>query len=198
MKIEQYQQVWSLWTNYEKALKKYVFKFTQNEEIAKDIVQDVLLKVYQSCCSNTAIRNVRAWLFQITYNTMMDFFKKSQKAFIISNHPIEDSQQDIYQALSIYIEPLISFLPEKYAVALRLADIEGLKQQTIADQLNLSLAATKSRIQRARKLLKEEIHTCFQIETCANTPLADFQLKQSCTSLKNWEKKKAEYFLRLF
>ncbi|MEM9982296.1 MAG: sigma-70 family RNA polymerase sigma factor [Bacteroidota bacterium] len=189
MKIEQYQQVWNLWINYEEALKKYVFKFIQQEAIVEDIVQDTLLKIHQSCCSNREIHNVNAWLFQITYNTMIDFFKKRKKESIISSQ-LEDSQSDIYQALSFYIEPLIDLLPKKYAIALRLADIEGLRQQAIADQLNVSLSATKSRIQRARKLLKEEIRTCFQIKEYANTQLADFHLKQSCTSLKDWEKKK--------
>ena len=116
--------------------------------------------------------------------------KKSKKESAIVKAQIVDQEDDIYQELSIYIEPLIEFLPEKYAVALQMADIDGLKQQEIADKLNLSLSATKSRIQRARKLLKQEIHTCFHTKEGAKSGLADFNLKESCTTLKNWEKEK--------
>lgn len=62
MKIEKYQQFWDLWLAYESALKKYVFKYIQNEEIAKDIVQDSLLKIHKSCCSGRDIKNVRLGL----------------------------------------------------------------------------------------------------------------------------------------
>ncbi len=190
MKIDTYQQVWNLWADYEDALKKYVFKYAKSEEVTKDIVQDTLLKVHKSCCSDKEIQNIRSWLFQIAYNSMMDFFKSERKATNLIKRQITDNQNDMYQELSVYIEPLIGFLPEKYGAALRMADIEGLKQQEIADKLNLSLSATKSRIQRGRKLLKEEIHSCFHTKESSNSGLTDFDLKESCTSLKNWEKKK--------
>jgi RNA polymerase sigma-70 factor (ECF subfamily) len=76
-------------------------------------------------------------------------------------------------------------LPEKYAIPLKMADIEGLKQQEIANKLGLSLTGAKSRIQRARKLLKEEIHTCFHTKECSSAGLTDFSLRQDCTPLKN-------------
>ena len=190
MKIEKYTQVWSLWADYQDALKKYVFRYTKNEEITNDIVQDTLLKIHNSCCSDKDIKNVRSWLFQIAHNVMIDFFKKSNKESYKIVHQIIDNKDDIYEELSIYIEPLISFLPEKYATPLKMADIEGLKQQEIANKLGLSLAGAKSRIQRARKLLKEEIHTCFHTMECSSSGLTDFSLKQDCTPLKNWREEK--------
>ncbi|MEL7421494.1 MAG: sigma-70 family RNA polymerase sigma factor [Bacteroidota bacterium] len=190
MKIEQYQQVWNLWEAYEGALKKYVFKYTQNEQITEDIVQDSLLKVHKSCCSDREIRNVRSWLFQITHNAMLDTVRRSKNERIAPLNKAPDQGSDIYRELSIYIEPLIGFLPEKYATPLQMADIQGLKQQAIADQLGLSLSAVKSRVWRARKLLKEEIHSCFHVQACSTSGLTDFKLKQSCTPLQKWQKQK--------
>ena len=190
MKIEKYQQVWDLWSAYENALTRYVFKHTRNEETTKDVVQDSLLKVHKSCCSNTEIRNVRSWLFQIAHNTMIDFFKKAGKENTVLEFQTNLGESDIYESLSLYIEPLISFLPNKYARALKMADIDGLKQQEIANTLGITLPATKSRIQRARKLLKEEIHTCFHTKECPNAGLTDFELKTTCLPLKNWGKEK--------
>ncbi|WP_281989500.1 sigma-70 family RNA polymerase sigma factor [Aquimarina aggregata] len=189
MKIKKYKQVWELWEAYENALKRYVFKLTKHEQITEDVVQDTLLKVHKSCCSDKEISNVRSWLFQIAHNSLMDFFNSSKKEKEIPYIPIPDDTSDIYSALSGYVEPLIGFLPDTYAQALRMADIDGLKQQEIADMLGLSLTATKSRIQRARKLLKKEIYTCFHTEESKTFGLADFNLKDNCTTLQNLKKK---------
>ena len=188
MKIDQYQQVWNLWAEYEDALKKYVFKYTRNEQLTEDIVQESLLKIHKSCCSDREVRNVRAWLFQIARNSMIDAIRRSKKQPAMALQEPVDNESDIYQELSVYIEPLINFLPEKYAVPLHMADIQGLKQRAIADQLGLSLTAVKSRVHRARKLLRDEIHSCFHIQECATAGIADFNLKQSCSSLQQWQK----------
>lgn len=188
MKIEKYQQVWSLWINHEDAIKKYVLKYTKNEITTEDLAQDILLKVHNSCCSNKEIKNIRSWLFQIAHNRIMDFFKQTKKACNSMLIDSVDDEGNIYKELSFYIEPLISFLPRTYGVPLQMADIEGLKQQVIANKLNLSLTATKSRVQRARKLLKKEITTCFHTTECCSG-LTDFKLKENCLPLKQWNRK---------
>ena len=51
-------------------------------------------------------------------------------------------------------------LPKKYRDPLFLSDIKGLKQAEVASQLNLLLPTTKSRIQRARKLIAQGYVKC--------------------------------------
>jgi len=76
----------------------------------------------------------------------MDFYKKDKKTTGLVRVDVEESESDIYQEFSVFLNPLIDFLPPKYAIPLRLADIEGMKHKEIATKLNLSLTATKSRI----------------------------------------------------
>jgi RNA polymerase sigma-70 factor, ECF subfamily len=52
------------------------------------------------------------------------------------------------------MEEVIRSLPEGYRGAVRLAEVEGLSQQEVADRLGLSLSGAKSRVQRGRVLLK--------------------------------------------
>ncbi|MEM9835664.1 MAG: sigma-70 family RNA polymerase sigma factor [Bacteroidota bacterium] len=190
MKITSYQQVWPIWLAHRAALEKYVLKHTNCKELAHDITQDVLLKVHKTCCSEVDIKNIRSWLFQITYRTIIDVYRRQQRA--PSEWPLAEEEVDAYQALATYIEPLLSFLPAKYSIPLQMADVEKMKQEEVARALNISLSAVKSRIQRARKLLRAEINCCFHLETCTDSGLTDFQLKESCQPLKEWEKKNAE------
>ena len=55
-------------------------------------------------------------------------------------------------------------LPEPYREALLLTEFGGLSQQQLADQLGISLSGAKSRIQRARKKIRDDLLTCCHFE----------------------------------
>ena len=174
----------SAWLQYKEGLQGYIFKYVQSEDLAKELTQQVLMKVYNSCCNGREIKNIRSWLFQIAHNLTIDYLKKEKKwKDNIPDIPAEE-ETPIYKEAAEWIGPLISLLPEEYALPLRLADIEGLKQQEVADRLGLSLTATKSRIQRARKMLQEEIKSCCHVEMDEGGQLAHFSIKDSCAPLK--------------
>lgn len=183
-KLTKYKDISAIWLDYKDALRNYILRIVKDKEMANDLSHEVLMKVYASCCSNRPIKNIRSWLFQIAYNTCMDYFRKQSKKTEINCEPHATDENPIYREASEFVEPLINLLPEKYGQPLRMADIKGLKQQEVADKLGLSLTATKSRIQRARVLLKEKITECFNVEVDKNGIPMAFDIKESCCSLK--------------
>ena len=78
-KIEKYENVSKLWLEYKNALKFYILKKVKNEDLANELSHEVLMKVYNSCCSGNEIRNIRSWMFQIAHNTTIDYLKKENK-----------------------------------------------------------------------------------------------------------------------
>lgn len=181
----------ALWLEHKLALKNYIFKRVKDEDLANDILQEVLLKVYSFCLKTSGVKNVKSWLYQIAHNAMIDHFRKEAKNGTL-NKEIEMQQEDenlAFKEALEYIMPLIDFLPKKYAVPLKMADIDDMKQAEIAEKLNLSLSATKSRIQRGRNLLKAEFITCCHFETDASGGLLSFEIKDSCTPLQQMKKK---------
>jgi len=168
MKINQYDQVWDLWLSYKDKLHGYVMKRFKDEELAKETTQEVLLKMHKSCCSEKEIKNVNSWLFQIAHNTVIDQLRQQNKIVHEPIERIEEADESIWQELEECVEPLIKLLPEKYAIPLKMSDIDGIKQADIATKLGIGLSAAKSRIQRARTMLKEEIVRCCTIETDKN------------------------------
>ena len=188
-KIKNYSDASSLWLDYKNAIKFYILKKVKNKDIANELSHEVLMKVYNSCCSNNEIKNVRSWMFQIAHNTTVDYLKKQNKFTNDIPEVFEKDESNSYKEAEGLLKPLIGLLPEKYAIPLQLGDIEELKQAEIAKKLNLSLTATKSRIQRARKLLKDAIIDCSNFETDDKGNLLSLELKQNCEPLQKQLKK---------
>jgi RNA polymerase sigma-70 factor (ECF subfamily) len=63
----------------------------------------------------------------------------------------------------------------------RLAEIEGLPQQEVADRLGLSLSGAKSRIQRGRAMFKKELEQCCRFEFDRRGNLMDVDPKPDRT-----------------
>lgn len=182
--LQKYDQISTFWLDYKDALHHYILKLVKDRDTANELSHEVLMKVYSSCCSGRPIRNIRAWLFQIAYNTCMDHFKKTKRATELKTDIPGVEERVVYEEAGEFIAPLLKLLPQKYAVPLELSDVKGMKQQEVADEIGLTLTATKTRIQRGRRLLKEEIMSCFHVEVDQNGQLMAFDLKGSCEALQ--------------
>jgi RNA polymerase sigma-70 factor (ECF subfamily) len=180
----------ALWQEHKKELRNFILKRVKEEDLTNDILQDVLMKVYNFCISKSGVRNIRSWLFQIAQNTITDHYRKQSKTTNLDNlTEIEYEDQNIaFSEATNYILPMIEFLPKEYAVPLKFADLDNIKQADIAKKLNLSLSATKSRIQRARQLLKAEFITCCHFKTDKQGNLISFEIKDSCEPLQKVKK----------
>lgn len=188
-KIEKYTEVSSLWLEYKNGLKYYILKKVKNEGLADELSHEVLMKVYKSCCSGNEIKNLRSWLFQIAHNTVVDYLKKENRYTNEVSDILEAEESNAYKEVEEFVTPLLKLLPEKYSLPLQLSDIDGLKQSEVSEKMNLSLTATKSRIQRARVLLKEKIMECSILETNEKGNIVSIEIKSGCQPLKETLKK---------
>lgn len=174
----------ALWIAHKDGLYRFIIKRVRDEDLAKDILQEVLMKVYRFCISRSGVKNVRSWLFQIAQNAIIDHARRQDKITFDVPDIWDESPEDAYKEAAEFLLPMINFLPKAYAIPLRMSDIEGLKQADIAKQLGMNLSATKSRIQRARQMLKNELITCCHLEIDGQGNLISFSIKDSCKPLQ--------------
>lgn len=170
----------TIWNNHKSHLHNFIKTKIDNDYMVNDIMQEVSIKLLDNINRKTEIKNYRNWLFQVARNTIADYYRKHKKHtnLVTKNTELNSESTTCVCDLSGFV--IQNYLPEKYGKPLYLSDIEQKPQQEIADILQLSLTATKSRIQRARKQLKELISDCIEVTYNTKGQISDFQLKKYC------------------
>lgn len=150
----------NVWNQFSNDLKTYIFSKVKNEENTNDILQDVFVKIHLNIDKLQKKESLKSWLFSITHNTIMNFFNKKELNSITEMMVIEERQETEGHEAKNCIIPLINHLPELYREPLLQSEIYGKKQTEVAKMMGLTLSATKSRIQRGRKLLQQGFMEC--------------------------------------
>ena len=111
--------IFEIWEEYKSSLLGYIQKRVTNNDDSKDILQEVLLKSYQFCSKGKTVLHLKSWLYKITQNTIVDFYKKANKNLPFDIDPVyEENEQSLIGEASEYIKALLKLLPDKYAIPL--------------------------------------------------------------------------------
>ena len=104
------------------------------------------------------------------------------------------SLQNYQTQLNQLLNSAIAALEPEARELLQVYYSKQLTQSEIAQQLNLSLSATKSRILRAKNLLRQEIENCCHLETTSDGQILDFYIKKTCTPLQEFKQRNLDCF----
>jgi RNA polymerase sigma-70 factor (ECF subfamily) len=149
-----------VWTKYSNDLKRFIFSKVKDEAIADDILQDSFLKIHTKLHTLKDLNKLKSWIFSIARNSVLDYFKASNKTFEYANFESETHLEENVHTEKDCLRGILQNLPKKYRDPIFLSDIKGMKQQEVAEQLKQSLPTTKSQIQRARKLIAQGFMDC--------------------------------------
>ena len=172
------------WQAHRDALYRFVLQRVRDEAAAEDIVQEVLIKAYTRQWTLEEPSKLRPWLYQITRNAIIDYFRLQKPSEAVPDELIhEDTKEEDNRAqweLARCLVPLLNELPEPYRQVLRLTEFEGATQREAASQLGLSLSGAKSRVQRARKMLREVLLKCCRVELDRRGGVVDYEARDGC------------------
>ncbi|QQK76287.1 RNA polymerase sigma factor SigZ [Salicibibacter cibarius] len=159
----------SVWTEFKDPLHRFIVSRVSNQKDTEDILQEVFIKVHNHLPDLQEKGKLRSWLYQITRNTIIDFYRKKSNGVefpdaemeskVINKNDMTD-EENINEVVSVWLTRFIDQLPEKYRTALYVTEFENMTQKELADQLGISMSGAKSRVQRARKKLKNQLLEC--------------------------------------
>ncbi|PKH49218.1 RNA polymerase subunit sigma-70 [Tenacibaculum sp. Bg11-29] len=149
-----------VWTKYADDVKYFILSKVKDATVTDDILQDTFIKIHTKLHTLKDITKLKAWIFTIARNAIMDYFKSTNKTFELANFETETKIEEHTHTEKDCLRGILQNLPKKYRDPLFLSDIKGLKQQEVAITLKQSLPTTKSQIQRARKLIAKGFMDC--------------------------------------
>lgn len=164
-----------LYHKYKKLVFNLCLNYTFDVDDAKDITQEVFVKIYQKHHQySSSGGSEKNWIFGITVNQCLDFLKSKRRkkrfgSIVSLFYP--DSNEPINSALSfnhpgILMEQkeelenllrLIYHLPENQKTVITLLKIEDRSQKEVAEIMGISVKAVESLFQRAKQNIKKKI-----------------------------------------
>ena len=153
------------WNQVQNELKGFVFKRVRDKALTEDIVQDVFLKVQDKIRQVRETEKLLGWIYQITGNTIIDHYRKNKKQISLKDIDWESSPPNFNDCVSNVINELIQTLPDTYRIPFEISELQNMSQLYVAEKLGLSYPAAKSRVQRARQLLKDKLDKILIIKT---------------------------------
>jgi RNA polymerase sigma-70 factor (ECF subfamily) len=167
-------------SRYDRKLFRIAYNIVHNAEDAEDIVQDTFIKVFQNIGRFQAQSKFSTWLYRIVVNqSLMEVRTNRRKPVSVElslNGDEEEGQVPIdfsdwrpnpeQQYTESELRELLTRLLQELRPALRVVfimhDIEGQPLQQVADALDLTLSAVKTRSLRARLYLREQLTIHFK------------------------------------
>jgi RNA polymerase sigma-70 factor, ECF subfamily len=152
------------WNRFERELKAFVYRRVNDRSLAEDIVQDVFLKVHSKLDQLKESEKIAGWIFQIAKNTIVDYFRSNARKAIAVEIDWDADQSNLNDCVSSCLNEMLHTLPDKYREALEMAEVKDMSQLELAEALNISYSGAKSRVQRARRMLKEKMDEHYRIK----------------------------------
>ena len=160
-------------SRYTQKVYNLAMRLTRNVEDAEEVLQDVFVTVYNKIDMFEGKSQFSSWLYRVTANTAFMKLRKRKAAETVSFEEVsshiaenfagkapEDSNiehMSCKHELRSLLDQAIAKLPEEYKNIFVLRDVDGMSNEEVGEILSLTVPAVKSRLHRARLLLRKKL-----------------------------------------
>ena len=161
-------------SRYESKVYSLALKMLRNPEDAEDVLQDTFLRAYRGIKSFKGNSTFSTWIYRITANSALMRLRKRQLPTVSIDDADEREapiniadwapgpvEQMLNQETQAAMTEAIDALPPEFRQVFVLRDVEELSNAEVAEILDLSVAAVKSRLHRARLKVRNRLATYF-------------------------------------
>jgi RNA polymerase sigma-70 factor (ECF subfamily) len=154
---------------------RQALRMTRNPEDAEDLTQETFLRAYQSCHRLRRDTNLRAWLSRILLNTYINRYRRGKREPVTVNwdeiawqaeaggldepeQPAERPEEVVLSdVLDGTLQEALNALPDQFRDVLLKASVGDLSYDEIAGEMDIPIGTVRSRLFRARRLLRRRL-----------------------------------------
>jgi len=164
--ISRIEQIWS---RFGQQLADFICHKTNHQDHCHDILQEVYIKMARNIEKIEKVDNVLPYLIKIANNTVVDYHRERQGNVSIggasadlptTNSHTSAAEDPTTRLAHSFMLELIETLPPHYRHALVRTELEGISQKQLAEELGISYSGAKSRVQRAKEMIRQSILNC--------------------------------------
>ena len=176
-----------VWETFHVPLQQFIRHRVSDDAAAEDLLQDVFLNIHQHVDTLRDVKKLESWIYQVTRNAIIDYYRSIRTTTTLEDPEAlqlaEDlPDEDVISELFPCVRAMVTSLPAQDRQALILTEYQGLTQKELAERLGLSLSGAKSRVQRARAKLKQQLLACCHFELDRRGHVIDYQPRCACCS----------------
>lgn len=174
------------WEAFHTPLRRFIRRHVPDDDTAEDLLQEVFLKIHQHGGRLNDARRLESWIYQVTRNIIIDYYRSHHYQMTPLDGveeldlPEDMPDDDVVSELLPCVRAMVLSLPEHDRQALILTEYQGLTQKELGERLGLSFSGAKSRVQRAREKLKQELLACCHFELDRRGHILDYRPRCGC------------------
>lgn len=173
----------NLWDLYSDKLLAFIKSRVKDPADAKDLLQDVFIRIHRNLCCVRRQGRLESWMYQISRNAIIDYYRQRKTTAVLTDDAVvaePDDDEDTAAELAQSLRGMIEQLSQPYREALIATEYEGLSQKELARREGLSISGAKSRVQRARNLLRDSLLACCHFEIDRRGKVIDYYERCCC------------------
>jgi RNA polymerase sigma-70 factor, ECF subfamily len=171
-----------VWDKYRSRVFAFILGKVTSREEAEDILQEAFLRLHTGICCLQEWTMMERYIFRITRNLIIDGYRARKPAASLDEEIEAEAgtvgdwiETEPAARLAFSLKDMVDELPEPYREALLLTEYEGLTQAELARRAGISVSGAKSRVQRARTMLKDLLLECCHFELDSVGGIIDYR-----------------------
>lgn len=166
---------------YQDRLHNFLYGYTHDHQDCEDLVQETFFRVFRSRHSYKPIAKFSTWMYTIAVNLAKSLYKKKKRMTKVTIHKDPDDSEDrpmkledngilpddsLHEKMCVdELEQALMELSDDFREVVVLRDLQQLSYEEISEIADLPMGTVKSRINRGRAKLQEQLENYVYPET---------------------------------
>jgi RNA polymerase sigma-70 factor (ECF subfamily) len=152
---------------HSKTLYRKILRMVNDEEIAKELLQDLFMKLWENRAKVDTSKSFRSYIYTIAVNLVSDYFRKATKQKEVEAHLLEMAIGNYTDTVDVLeskeniqlINDVIDKLPPQRKKIFMLCKIDGKSYEEVSKELNISKSTIHDHMVKANHVIKDYLRT---------------------------------------